>query len=39
MESNHQTPKLNGTIIRALLLLMALFAFVLAAGAPLCWTC
>ena len=39
MENKNQSPKLNGTQIRMLLLLLALAAFVLAAGAPICWTC
>lgn len=39
MEENNQTPKMNGTVIRMLLLLLALAAFVLAAGAPICLTC
>lgn len=39
MDENNQTPKLNGTVVRMVLLLLALAAFVLAAGAPFCWTC
>jgi hypothetical protein len=39
MEENKKTRLWNRPLVRALLLLGALAAFVLAAGAPLCITC
>jgi hypothetical protein len=39
MNDNQQTPLLNRSLVRAILLIAALAAFVLAAGAPLCILC
>jgi hypothetical protein len=39
MDNSKQTPLLNRSLVRAVLLLAALAAFVLAAGAPLCMVC
>ena len=39
MEKNLQNAPLSGAMIRAILVLVALAAFVLAAGAPICFMC
>jgi hypothetical protein len=39
MEQNTKTALLNGAVIRTVLILVALAAFVLAAGAPMCMGC
>ena len=39
MDTNHKAIQINSTVVRVILILLALVAFVLAAGAPICIAC
>ncbi len=39
MEKTNQPALINGTVVRAILVLLALASFALAAGAPICIMC